>query len=70
MSCSNNLLLFLPSIELSLSLETQHAAAQSTISDLESKVSSLESLVKQSQAPAAPQPDSLTQTLNDWTKIR
>jgi hypothetical protein len=59
-------------IELSSSLQAQHAAAQSTISVLESKVSSLESLVQQSQAspppPAAPpHPDSLiTQMLNDW----
>jgi hypothetical protein len=59
-------------IELSSSLQAQHAAAQSTISVLESKVSSLESLVQQSQAPPAaepaPHPDSLTQMLNDWKK--
>jgi uncharacterized phage infection (PIP) family protein YhgE len=59
-------------IELSSSLQAQHAAAQSTISVLDSKVSSLESLVQQSQAPPAaepaPHPDSLTQMLNDWKK--
>lgn len=59
-------------IELSSSLQAQHAVAQSTISVLESKVSSLESLVQQSQVPpppAPPHPDSLiTQMLNDWKK--
>ncbi|KIM79867.1 hypothetical protein PILCRDRAFT_823052 [Piloderma croceum F 1598] len=62
-------------IELSSSLQAQHAAAQSTISVLESKVSSLESLVQQSQVspppaaePAPPHPDTLTQMLNDWKK--
>ncbi|KIM72918.1 hypothetical protein PILCRDRAFT_15718 [Piloderma croceum F 1598] len=55
-------------IELSSSLQSRHAAAQSTISVLKSKVSSFESLAQQFQAPSLPTPhlDSLTQVLNDW----
>jgi hypothetical protein len=60
-------------IELSSSLQAQRGAAQNTISVLESKVSSLESLVQQSQLSsplgperAPPHPNSLTQMLNDW----
>src|SRR5882762_15302 len=61
----------------------QHAAAQSTISVLESKVMALEDLVRSSQIqPPSPPPietvpdsitaphpsESLTQILNDWTQ--
>ena len=43
-------------VELSSTLQDQHAAAQSTISALESKVIALE------------EPDSVTQALNEWKK--
>jgi|ERR1700691_38373 hypothetical protein len=70
-------------VELSNSFQAQHAAAQSTISALESKVTSLESLVKAQATPPPPPPapieepestepppsESLTQVLADWKKI-
>jgi hypothetical protein len=67
-------------VGLSSSFQAQHAAAQSTISALESKVTSLESLVK-AQATLPPPPieepestepprsESLTQVLAEWKKI-
>ncbi|KAF7965749.1 hypothetical protein HWV62_42008 [Athelia sp. TMB] len=65
-------------LELSSSLQAQHTAAQSTISALESKVTALETLVKNTQqaplpvveAPPPPQPESesLTQMLAEWKK--
>jgi hypothetical protein len=71
-------------VELSSSLDARHATAQSTIDALESKVTSLESLIKTSRtafpfpppppSPPSPHPkqqqhpDSLTQTLTHWKK--
>jgi hypothetical protein len=69
-NCSNDSHQLESAIELPWSLQAQHA-----ISILESKISSLESLVQQSQAsplpaaePAPPHADSLTKMLN-WEKI-
>jgi hypothetical protein len=67
-------------VELSSTLQAQHAAAQGTISALESEIVSLETLVKSQVAAAAvtpplpPEPEpttpseSLTQILSDWKK--
>jgi hypothetical protein len=66
-------------VELLSSLQAQHTAAQSTTLALESKVVSLETLVKSQAAAVAPPPPpepepappsskSLTQILSDWKK--
>jgi hypothetical protein len=70
-------------VELSNSFQAQHAATQSTISALESKVTSRESLAKAPATPPPPPPppsiegpestepppsESLTQVLADWKK--
>ncbi|KAI0067017.1 hypothetical protein BV25DRAFT_1820172 [Artomyces pyxidatus] len=62
-------------LELSRTLQTQHAAAQTTISLLESKVSALESLVQSSQTQAQSQAAevteeraSLTALVAEWKK--
>jgi len=62
-------------LELSRSLQAQHATAQNTISYLEAKVNSLESLVQTSQAQAQSQVAeatqeraSLTALVNEWKK--
>ena len=70
-------------VALSSNLQAQHAAAQTTISAPESKVTALEDLVRSSQIQlpspppmetvsdsiTAPHPsESLTQMLNDWTQ--
>lgn len=60
-------------LELSNSLQTQHTAAQTTISALETKIEALEALVsKQIQSPAAAEPEpereSLTEMLTEWKK--
>ncbi|TFY74945.1 hypothetical protein EWM64_g9067, partial [Hericium alpestre] len=58
-------------LELSRTLQTQHAAAQSTISALESKVTTLESLVQTTHTQTQAQTQeraSLTALLNDWKK--
>jgi len=62
-------------LELSRSLQAQHATAQNTISYLEAKVNSLESLVQTSQAQAQSQVAeatqeraSLTTLVNEWKK--
>lgn len=66
-------------LELSTTLQAQHTAAQSTISSLESKVESLETLVKATlssqQAPPAPaarsavdERETLTSMINEWKK--
>ncbi|KAH9965219.1 hypothetical protein BC827DRAFT_1183018 [Russula dissimulans] len=62
-------------LELSRSLQAQHATAQNTISCLEAKVNSLESLVQTSQvqaqsqvAEATQERASLTTLVNEWKK--
>ncbi|THH16715.1 hypothetical protein EW146_g3966 [Bondarzewia mesenterica] len=62
-------------LELSRTLQAQHAAAQNTISMLESKVSSLESLVETSQtqiqshaAEAVQDRASITTLITEWKK--
>jgi len=71
-------------VALSSNLQAQHAAAQTTISAPESKVTALEDLVRSSQIqPPSPPPietvpdsitaphpsESLTQMLNDWKQF-
>lgn len=66
-------------LELSSTLQAQHATAQSTISALESKVDALEGLVKlalgnqrpkspQNSTSEPPQTETLTSMINDWKK--
>ena len=52
-------------VELSSSLQAQHAAAQGTISALESKVTALESVVASSPQSPAPSPIEFTPTSTD-----
>ena len=56
-------------LELSRSLEAQHATAQTTISTLEAKVSELESLVKTTQVQVQAQADS-QQHLTEIVEVR
>ncbi|KAI0300593.1 hypothetical protein B0F90DRAFT_1668384 [Multifurca ochricompacta] len=62
-------------LELSRTLQAQHAAAQNTISSLEAKVNALESLVQTSQAQAqshaaeaTQERASLTALVNEWKR--
>jgi hypothetical protein len=63
-------------LELSRSLQNQHAAAQSTIRELESKVGTLETLVRETQAQQTAVPagleegtkEGLTDMLSEWKK--